>query len=229
MCGRYVLFGPPSRYRDHFGAAEAFDMAPRFNVAPSQTLPLVRQHADGTRAFVFARWGLIPSWVKDPGALNRPINAKAETAAIKPMFRGAFRKNRVLVPADAFYEWKVVAGKKQPYLIRMRDGAPFGMAGLLERWRGPEGEVQTFAVLTTEANALMAEIHNRMPAIIRPEDYASWLDPEVSDVVRLQGMLVPYPERAMEAYPVSRRVNSPANDGPDLIEPLPAQGEAAPG
>ena len=154
---------------------------------------------------------------------------KAETAAIKPMFRGAFRKNRVLVPADAFYEWKVVAGKKQPYLIRMRDGAPFGMAGLLERWRGPEGEVQTFAVLTTEANALMAEIHNRMPAIIRPGDYASWLDPEVSDVVLLQGMLGPYPERAMEAYPVSRRVNSPANDGPDLIEPLPAQGEAAPG
>ena len=220
MCGRYVIFGPPSRYRDHFETGEAFDMGPRFNVAPSQILPVVRQHSDGRRDFVFARWGLIPSWVKDPATLNKPINAKAETAAIKPMFRHAWRKNRILVPADAFYEWKVVAGVKQPYLIRMRDGAPFGMAGLLEHWQSPEGDVQTFAVLTTEPNPLMAQIHNRMPAIVRPEDYRSWLDPDLTDVTALQAMLGPYPERAMEAYPVSRRVNIPANDAPDLIEPL---------
>lgn len=195
-------------------------MAPRFNVAPSQMLPVVRQHSDGTRDFVFARWGLIPSWVKDPAKLNRPINAKAETAAIKPMFRHALRKSRILVPADAFYEWKSLAGAKQPYLIRMRDQAPFGMAGLLEHWQSPEGDVQTYAILTTEPNPLMAQIHDRMPAIIRPEDYASWLDPDVTDAPALQGLLSPHAEDLMDAYPVSRRVNSPANDGPDLLEPL---------
>jgi len=220
MCGRYVIFGPPSRYRDHFETGEAFDMAPRFNVAPSQILPVVRQNRDGSRDFVFARWGLVPSWVRDPAKLNRPINAKAETAAIKPMFRHAFRKNRILVPADGFYEWKAVAGKKQPYLIRMRDEAPFGMAGLLEHWQSPEGDARTFAVLTTEPNPLMAQIHNRMPAIVRPEDYAAWLAPEASDVGVLQSLLGPYPERAMAAYPVSRKVNAPTYDGPDLLEPL---------
>lgn len=156
-------------------------MAPRFNVAPSQVLPVVRQDGDGHRAFLMARWGFIPSWAKDTEGMPKPINAKAETAAIKPMFRHAFRKSRVLVPADAFYEWKVVAGKKQPYLIRMRDQSPFGMAGLLEHWHGPEGEGEgeavTFTILTTEPNPLMATIHDRMPAIIRPKDYASWLDP----------------------------------------------------
>jgi len=214
------MYGPHSRYRDQFGIRDDFDFAPRFNVAPSQILPVVQQNQSGTRHFVAVRWGLIPSWVKDPADLNKPINAKAETAAIKPMFRHAFRKNRILVPADAFYEWKVVAGGKQPYLIRMRDESPFGIAGLMEYWHGPEGEVQTFAILTAEPNPLMAEIHNRMPAIISPEKYATWLDHELADIEVLQGLIGPYPERLMEAYPVSRKVNSPMNDGPDLVEPL---------
>jgi len=212
------MFGPESRYREHFGALAGFDFKARFNVAPTQLLPVVRRNTDGTRDLVPARWGLIPSWVKDPKTLNQPINAKSETAAIKPMFRHAFRKNRILVPADGFYEWKAVAGGKQPYLIRMRDALPFGIAGLMEYWHGPNGEVQTFALLTTEPNKMMAEIHNRMPAIIHPEVYTAWLDPEVSDVEVLQGMLAPYPERLMEAYPVSKKVNSPANDGPELVE-----------
>ncbi len=220
MCGRYVLHGPPSRYLEHFALAGGFDLPPRFNVAPSQILPVLSQDADGGRRFVMARWGLIPSWVKDPAKLNRPINAKAETAPAKPMFRHAFRKGRVLVPADGYYEWKLVAGKKQPYLIRMRDLAPFAMAGLLEHWHGPEHEVQTFAILTTEANPAMREIHARMPAIIRPEHYASWLDPRHADAAALQAMLTPYPERLMEVYPVGRRVNSPANDDPGLLERL---------
>ena len=220
MCGRYALLGPQSRHRDQFGTANDLDMAPRYNIAPSQVVPVVRQAANGERKFLSAKWGLIPAWVKDPARLSQPINAKAETAAIKPMFRHAFRKSRVLVPADAFYEWKGVAGKKQPYLIRMRDQSPFGMAGLLEHWHGPEGEVASVAILTTEPNPLMAPIHNRMPAIIRPQDYELWLDPELADVERLQAMMEPYPERDMEAYPVSPRVNRAVEDHPSLIEPL---------
>ena len=221
MCGRYALYAPQSQLREHFATANELELAPRFNIAPSQTVPIVRMSAAGERRFLLAKWGLIPSWVKDPTALNQPINAKAETAAIKPMFRHAFRRSRILVPADCFYEWKLVADKKQPYLIRLRDESPFGMAGLLEHWAGPEGEVLTFTILTTTPNPLMAVIHNRMPAIVHPQDYAQWLDPEVSDVEKLQTLIGPYPERLMEAYPVSRKVGRPTNDGPDLIEPLP--------
>lgn len=219
MCGRYVIHGPSSRYQEHFDTRSGFDMAPRFNVAPSQVLPVVRQDAEGHRDFMPARWGLLPSWVKDIEGMPQPINAKAETAAIKPMFRHAFRKSRVLVPADAFYEWKLVEGRKQPWLIRMRDQSPFGMAGLLEHWSGPTGEIKTFALLTTAPNPLMAEIHDRMPVVIKPEDYGRWLDPALVDVEELQGMIGPYPERLMEAYPVSRKVNNPKNDEPGLIEP----------
>ena len=219
MCGRYALYGPQSRYREHFGTVGDLDLAPRFNIAPSQTVPIVRQAITGPRHFLMARWGLIPSWVKDPGDLSKPINAKAETAAIKPMFRHAFRKSRVLVPADAFYEWKPgEGGKKQPYLIRMRDQSPFGMGGLLEHWHGPEGEVLTFTILTTEPNPLMSGIHSRMPVIVRPENYGRWLDPSMDDVAILQGMTGPYPQRLMEAYPVSQRVNNPANEGAELVE-----------
>ena len=219
MCGRYALYGPQSRYREHFGVDGDYDMAPRYNVPPSAVMPVIRQ-IDGQRSFVPARWGLMPSWAKDTENLPKPINAKSETAAIKPMFRHAFRKSRVLVPADCFYEWKPAQDGKQPYLIRMRDEAPFGMGGLLEHWHGPEGEVLTFTILTTEPNPLMAEIHNRMPVIVRPEDYGRWLDPGMDDVAELQGMIGPYPERLMEAYAVSPRVNSPANDGPELIVPV---------
>jgi putative SOS response-associated peptidase YedK len=219
MCGRYVLFGPQSRYRQHFGVGNELDMPPRFNVAPSSVMPVIRA-IDGQRVFLPAKWGLMPSWAKDGEDLPKPINAKAETAAIKPMFRHAFRKSRVLVPADAFYEWKAEQGGKQPYLIRMRDELPFGMGGLLEHWQGPEGELLSFAILTTEPNRLMAEIHNRMPVIVHPKDFGRWLAPAFDDVAELQGMIGPYPERLMEAYPVSRKVNSPGNDGPELLTPL---------
>jgi putative SOS response-associated peptidase YedK len=220
MCGRYALYGPQSRYREHFGVDDDFDLAPRFNVAPSALMPVLRQAEGGRRSFVVARWGLIPSWAKDVG-MAKPINARAETAAVKPMFRSAFRKGRVLVPADAFYEWKKGDGGKQPYLIRMRDGAPFGMAGLIEHWRGEDGEQLTFAILTTTANPLISALHERMPAIIRSEDYARWLDPALCDALEIQGMIAPYPDSLMAAYPVSRRVNSPSNDGPELVEPWP--------
>jgi putative SOS response-associated peptidase YedK len=217
MCGRYAMYGPTSRYREHFGAEDEFEFRPRYNIAPSLSLPVVAATADGHRAFIGARWGLMPSWVTDPGQFARPINAKAETAAAKPMFRHAFSKSRILVPADAFYEWQAGAAGKQPYLIRMKDASPFGMAGLLEHWQGPEGDVRTFAILTTSPNALMAGIHTRMPAIIAPEQYETWLNPQLTDVGQLLALLGPYPEQLMAAYPVTRRVNSPANDDADLI------------
>jgi putative SOS response-associated peptidase YedK len=217
MCGRFVLKAPPAELITRFEVDKCIDFSPRYNIAPTQAVPVVRESSDGKRHVVMARWGLMPSWMKDPAEFNHPINAKAETAAIKPMFRHAFRKSRVLVPADAFYEWKAIDGKKQPYLIRMRDASPFGMAGLVEHGQGPDREVLTFAILTTEPNPLMADIHNRMPVIVKPEDYGGWLNPELSDVAELQKLVGPYPERLMEAYPVSRRVNSAANDGPDLI------------
>lgn len=217
------MFGPQSRYRDHFDTLEAGGWLPRFNVAPSLEMPVIQQERDGTRRIVLARWGLIPHWCKDPASMQRPVNAKAETAASKPMFRDAFRRGRVLVPADAFYEWRQAPGGKQPYAVAMRDGAPFGMAGLLERWQGPDGDVWSFAVLTTEANELVAPIHNRMPAIVAPEDYGRWLDPACADVAVLQKLLRPYPEELMRAYAVSKAVGNPANEGPELVEPLSGQ------
>jgi putative SOS response-associated peptidase YedK len=219
MCGRYALYGSPAKFREHFATANEPDLKPRFNIAPTQTVLVVRIDETGSPVFTLASWGLIPSWVKDPGELQHPINAKAESAAIKPMFRHAYRKSRVLVPADAFYEWAPRDGK-QPYLIKLRNGEPMGMGGLLEHWQGPEGEVLTFTILTTDANPLMARIHERMPVIIRPEDYAAWTDPSLTDVTKIQAMAQPYPERLMEAYPIGRKVNSPQHDSPDLIEPM---------
>lgn len=221
MCGRYMIHGPQSRYRDYFDAREGFDFEPRYNVAPSLILPVVQQGADGMRRFVAAKWGLVPAWLKDPTQCLHPINARAETAAIKPMFRDAFRCSRVLVPADGFYEWRCTGREKQPYLIRRRDGAPLGIAGLLAHWQGPEGQLVTFTILTVDANPLVAPLHDRMPAIVKPEDYARWLDPVERDIERLMALLAPYPERLIEVCPVSRKVNDPANDGPDLIGPLP--------
>ncbi len=220
MCGRYVLYGPSSRHREHFGVEDDFDLAPRYNVAPSQMMPVVRQDADGKRHFMMAKWGLVPSWVKDPTGLPHPINAKAESARDKPMFRHAFRRSRVLVPADGFYEWKLAQGQKQPYFIHMRDGAPFGIAGLIEHRRDAEGELWSFAVLVTDANPLLAAIHDRMPVIIRPDYYGEWLDPALTDADSVMAMIGSYDGAAMEAYPVSREVNKPANEGPQLIAPL---------
>lgn len=218
MCGRYALYGFPPKLQEHFGTTNELEFVPSFNIAPTQTVPVVRIDAAGQRTFTPARWGLIPSWVNDSTEVQQPINAKAETAAIKLMFRHAFRKSRVLVPADAFYEWQAVTDGKQPWLIRLKEDEPIGMGGLLEHWQGPQGEVLTFSILTNESNPLMAKIHDRMPVIIRPENYATWLDPEFTDVNQLQIMARPYPERFMKIYPVSRRVNSPQHDSADLIE-----------
>jgi putative SOS response-associated peptidase YedK len=151
------------------------------------------------------------------------INARAESVAEKPSFRSAFKKRRCLVPGDGFYEWKKTAKKKQPFYIRMKDGQPFAFAGLWERWHPPDGkEVETFTIITTEPNDLMRTIHDRMPVILHPKDFEAWLNPGIEDAQRLAHLLRPFPAENMEARPVSARVNSPKNDGPQCLEPAPA-------
>lgn len=219
MCGRFALFSSPARIKKHFATVDDLILEPSFNITPAKIVPVIRTDETGRRIFAHARWGLIPSWVEDPEELQHPINAKAETAAIKPMFRHAYRTSRILVPADAFYEWSHRDGK-QPFLLKLRDDEPMGIGGLLECWHGYNTEVTTFTILTTHSNPLMADIHDRMPVIIKPEDYTAWLDNKLTDILKIQAMAQPYPERLMVAYPISSKVNSPLNDSPDLIVPI---------
>ena len=168
------------------------------------------------------RWGLIPAWANDPAKARQPINAKAETAAEKPMFRDAFRRRRCLVPADGFYEWKQEGGRKWPVYIRMKDGEPFAFAGLWEHWEKPDREpIASTVILTTEPNDQLAPIHNRMPVILDPKYYEQWLDPDAQEVSRLKSLLQPYQPDPMTYYSVNLRVNNPKNDDPLCIESLP--------
>ncbi len=218
MCGRYVLENPEAVIRELFGVQPPFTLPRRFNIAPTQQAPLAR----GTdREIVNMRWGLIPRWAKDPSIGNRLINARAETAAEKPSFREALRRRRCLVPADGFYEWKKEPDGKQPWLIRRTGGRGFALGGLWECWHGPEGPVESFTILTTAPNATVGALHDRMPVIVPPAAFDVWLDPGAKDPTLLENILRPAPDDLLEAYPVSRLVNSPANDEPACIEPLP--------
>ena len=219
MCGRYTLKTPVEELAEEFGfEASSVELPPNYNVAPTQQVAAVLEEGDERRLEVL-RWGLIPSWADDPGIGSRMINARAETAPEKPSFRRAFRERRCLIPADGFYEWQRTNGAKQPYYIRMKEGHPFAFAGLWESWKDDDGpEVRSCTILTTKPNALTAEIHDRMPVILPPGSYDAWLDPE-AERDELYGLLAPYPEDEMEAYPVSRFVNSPSNNDPRCIEP----------
>ena len=219
MCGRYTLASPTERLAEEFGVdASSIELSPNYNVAPTQGVAAVLEEG-GQRRLEVLRWGLIPPWADDPGIGSRMINARSETAPGKPSFRRAFRERRCLIPADGFYEWQRTNGAKQPYYIHMEDGRPFAFAGLWESWsKGGEGEVRTCTILTTGANALLGEIHDRMPVILAPDVHDVWLDP-TSERDELTGLLAPYPEDEMEAYPVSRFVNSPSNNDPRCIEP----------
>jgi putative SOS response-associated peptidase YedK len=222
MCGRYTLHVPTRALMDLFDLPEVPDLLPRYNVAPSQEVPVVRQRGEA-RELTLLRWGLIPFWSKDPKRGPTPINARSDSAAEKPAFRTAFRRHRCLLPADGFYEWKKEGTKKQPVLFRMRDEGPFAFAGLWDRWEGPDGQIiQSCTLLTTEPNALVETVHDRMPVILPPEAYDLWLDPTVHEPARVQPLLRPYPAEAMTATPVSPRVNSPREDSPDLITPMAA-------
>ena len=224
MCGRYELHTHPAALALAFGLPYPPEIGPRYNIAPTQDVPVVRVSASGERELAQVRWGLVPRWAKDPSIGSRMINARAETLAEKPAFRTAVRRHRCLVPADGFYEWKVIPGAgKQPLHIGMKDRTPFALAGLTERWLSPEGQVlDTCAIVTTQANALLSPMHDRMPLIIAPRDYERWLDAAVDDV---SDLFAPYPAEAMAYYPVSMRVNAVRNDDPSLID---AVAEAVP-
>jgi putative SOS response-associated peptidase YedK len=193
-------------------------LAGRYNVAPTQSVMSI---IDGpARKVELFQWGLIPSWAKEVPSGGGLINARAETIAEKPSFRHAFRSRRCLIPADGFYEWRRDGRVKIPTYVRLRSKEPFAFAGIWEKWTGPEGrEIRSCTIITTEPNALMKPIHNRMPAILKPKDEQEWLAPGTSEVRRLVGMLRPYPDEEMEAYEVSRFVNAPGNDSAQCIEP----------
>lgn len=221
MCGRFTLTVDPDELQKQFGLAEPppAGLAPRYNIAPSQAVAVVANEPE--RKLEFFQWGLIPSWAKDPKIGNKLINARAETLAEKPAFRAALKRRRCLVVADGFYEWKKLDGRKQPMYIHLKDGRPFAFAGLWEVWRSPQDElIKTCTIITTEPNALLESIHNRMPAILPPESYDLWLAPgdQTADVVL--PLLRPYNPADMRAVPVSSRVNSPAADSPELVLPL---------
>jgi len=228
MCGRYGLQTPVNELARRLNAELALeDPGPRYNAAPTQILPVARQPDPERREVTGMEWGLVPFWAKDPRETRSKyslINARAESVADKPAFKAAFRRRRALIPADGFYEWHQQGGDrpKQPYWIRLRSREPMFFAGLWERWEGEvDGEpkaIESFCIIVGEPNDLLASIHNRMPVVVDPADWALWLDPEVRDAEPLRPLLRPYPAEAMEAVPVSRRVNSPANDDPGLIE-----------
>ena len=217
MCGRYALYGPIKRTPEHdrwFDELEAF--GPRYNIAPTQASPVTRW-VDGRPVLAALRWGLIPFWARDLAIGNRLINARAETVPGKPAFRAAYRARRCLVPASGFYEWRKVPRGKQPYYITGVGGALLAFAGLWEQWQPPGAEAtQSFTIITTDANATMKGIHDRMPVILAPEHYEAWFtarDP--------RELMRPCPPDVLTAYPVSTAVNSPRNDAPALVEPLP--------
>lgn len=219
MCGRYTLRTPVDSLVERLKIDEyPSSILPSYNIAPTQEVAAVVEE-DEERKLELFRWGLIPSWAKDPEIGSRMINARGETVSEKPSFRKAFKARRCLILADGFYEWQKIDSGKQPYHVRMKDASPFAFAGLWEIWNGDGDEVRTCAIITTEANDLMSEIHHRMPVILHPEDYEMWLDPSFEEKEPLSALLKPYPDEAMEAYPVSRRVNRPTNDEPGCIEP----------
>jgi putative SOS response-associated peptidase YedK len=223
MCGRYRLTAKERYLRDHFGLDEDPSWTPRWNIAPTQLVPIVRETSTGSRrSFDLVRWGLIPSWAKDPSIATKTINAMSETAADKPAFRDALRFRRCLIPADAFYEWQSIGLKqKQAFSIGMADDSTFAFAGLWESWTDPNGEaVETCTILTTTPNALVADVHRRMPAILKRRDYEQWLDPGIRNASVVSLCLEPFDAAMMKKYPVSTRVNRPENDDHECAQEI---------
>lgn len=231
MCGRFVLRATPEQIRELFDLDEAPVVEPRYNIAPTQPVGIVRMNPDTqAREWALTLWGLIPSWSKDPSIGQKLINARSEGVAEKPSFRAAFKRRRCLVPASGFYEWKKAGDRKLPHFITAEgpgagseSGTLFAIAGLWETWHSPDGgELSTCTLLTTEANELLAPLHDRMPVIIAPEDYAVWLgsgrDETPATLSELLHLLHPYPSEQMTLWPVSTRVNNARNEGADLVE-----------
>lgn len=224
MCGRFTNDAKPKDVEKEFkiGKVNPKLFTPRYNIAPTQTIPVVLE-SSGERIVDALRWGLIPSWAKDDSTGNKLINARAETLAEKPSFRTAFRSHRCIIPATGFYEWqKASKGVKQPFYFYLKDKDVFGFAGLFEEWLDKEtGEqIETFTIITTEANKVLEPVHERMPVILKSKDYDQWLDEKEKDTDKLQKLLKPYPASEMASYKVSRSVNIPSHDSPELIEEI---------
>jgi putative SOS response-associated peptidase YedK len=222
MCARFTLRTPPDLLAARFGLPQAPDLRPRYNVSPTQSVPVVGSKPDGRRGLALFKWGFIPHWANDATG-PRPVNAKAETVAQSVLFGESLRKRRCVVPADGFYEWAVVNKKKMPVWFHLRDKSPFGFAGIWDVWPGPEGKVFTVAILTTTPNDLCRAVHDRMPVILRPEAEAVWLDPTVDSPDKVMPLVGPYPAELMAADDANPALNKPAFEGPDcLLPPGPA-------
>lgn len=223
MCGRYAITSAPEAIRKLFGYEEQPNFPPRYNVAPTQPVPIVRL-VEGKRQFALVRWGFIPSWVKDPRGFSLLINARGESLNDKPAFRAAMRRRRCLFPADGFYDWRRAGEHTTPYYVRLKAGGPMAFAGLWESWMGPNGEeMETAAIVTTRANRTLAGIHDRMPVIVPPDAFDFWLDSATVDAETAAALIAPAREGMLDVYEVSPAVNRAANDTPALIEPVTAE------
>ena len=223
MCGRYRLSRRKQMVEEHFETvSDESDWTPRYNVAPTQPVPVIRQHPkEPVRDLSLMRWGLIPSWAKDISGAAMMINARSETASTKAAFRDALNSRRCLIPADGFYEWQRSGKTKQPYCFEVTEGQLFAFAGIWDRWKDPSGNwIKSCSILTTTPNALTSAVHDRMPVILDPDCYDLWLDPGMHDVSAVSDMLKPYDDRLMRCYPVSSRVNHVANDDEGCSTPV---------
>jgi putative SOS response-associated peptidase YedK len=223
MCGRFTLIAEADRLSKVFDISDISncEFEPRYNIAPTQMVATVLYNSESERRELRSlRWGLIPSWAKDPKMGARMINARAETLAEKPSFRSAFKRRRCLVIADGFYEWQRLETKKQPYYFHLKDKQPFAFAGLWEQWQtNDDVQINSCTIVTTEANELLQPIHHRMPVIIMDRDYEKWLDPQLQKTEVLQELLHPYPAEKMSAYAVSTKVNNPRHSSAECIAP----------
>jgi putative SOS response-associated peptidase YedK len=227
MCGRFVITSPPAAIRQVFGYVEQPNFPPRHNIAPTQPIAVVIVD-NGVRRFRLMRWGLVPSWVKDPRKIALMINARSEGITEKPAFKNAIRRRRCLVPADGYYEWQAAGGRKRPYFIHRRDGSLFGLAALAENWMGPNGEeLETVAIVTAPASADLAALHDRVPVTLAPADFARWLDCSEDDPAPVMAMLKGPREGEFSWHEVSTRVNHADNDDAQLLLPITDEQRAA--
>jgi putative SOS response-associated peptidase YedK len=222
MCGRYRLSRRKQIIEEYFGSAPwDDDWEPRYNIAPTQPVPVIRQHPkESTRLLSLMKWGLVPHWAKDASGAPRAINARSETAATKPAFRDPMKFRRCLIPADGFYEWKRTGTSKQPFCFELNDGEIFAFAGLWNGWKDNGDWMRTYTILTTTPNAATSAVHDRMPVILHPESYDLWLDPGMNDVQVVSELLKPFDARQMRSHPVSTRINHVANDGEECSRPV---------
>jgi putative SOS response-associated peptidase YedK len=219
MCGRFVLETTPDQLVKSYQLTCVPDLVPRYNIAPSQQVAAIRQNSAHEHELVQLQWGLIPSWAKEAAIGYKMINARSETVHEKPSFRQALRSRRCIIPASGFYEWKKEAKDKIPHFIHLVDGDLMSLAGLWDRWKSPEGEsIETCTILTTVANSLVKQIHDRMPVILHGEEFSRWLSRDISDVGRISELFYPYPSERLEAYTVSKEVNLASHNRPDLIQ-----------